>query len=101
MVRKTFVQRPHTADDDHVDAEVLARTTHFIEHEQPTRRPERLERSEIRRRSAISLFRPSIAFQPERSRKWRDAYKVNSRYKPIRPTTTITARSAFGDRRRP
>jgi hypothetical protein len=29
------------------------------------------------------------------------SYTVSSRYSPISPTTTITARNAFGDNRRP
>ncbi|BBX52211.1 hypothetical protein GCM10009645_15690 [Mycolicibacterium poriferae] len=31
----------------------------------------------------------------------RSDYTVNNRYKPINPTTTITARNTFGDSRRP
>jgi hypothetical protein len=31
----------------------------------------------------------------------RGIYTVNSRYSPMSPTTTITARSTFGDNRRP
>ncbi|BBX92314.1 hypothetical protein MBOE_39630 [Mycolicibacterium boenickei] len=88
-----------------------ARATPFVESHQPARGPERLESGKGRRRGAVSTFghRSPLSLvvrQTSQAYKSRDgipptAYTVSNRYSPIKPTTTITARSAFGDNRLP
>ncbi len=89
-----------------------ARATPFVESHQPARRPERLESSKGRRRGAVCTFSHRsplslVVRQTEQAYKSvggippMGSHTVSNRYSPIRPTTTITARSAFGDSRRP